>query len=102
PFASAAYCIDPPQAPFPTCRNLPFQSAMGSQTSDLISESEVGAIVISTRQKAGRAAATGGAIVPVGGLKRPAATGFADVIVVFGRSSESANRSQAAGLTVPS
>src|SRR5262245_55980068 len=44
----------PAQPPFPTASNLPFQVVDGSQTSTLISESELGVRVAETRQKPGR------------------------------------------------
>jgi hypothetical protein len=43
----------PAQPPFPPCLNFPFQPAAGSQTSNLISESEVGLAVPFTTQRAG-------------------------------------------------
>ena len=47
---------EPAQPPLPTAWNLPFQSAAGSQTSTLMSESLVGLSVAATRQNSGRLA----------------------------------------------
>ena len=98
PSPSGPYWIEPPQAPFPTCRNLPFQPDIGSQISDLMSESLDGLIVSATRQNAGRLAAAA-APPPPGGTNLPAATGIADVTVEFGSLSEAARRSHAAADT---
>src|SRR5215468_832860 len=76
--------------PLPTASNFVFQAEAGSQTSILMSESEVGLIVAATRQNAGRsryATACGGPFKPrpagpAGGANVPAATGCASVIVV--------------------
>src|SRR6476620_2589839 len=54
----------PAASPLPTARNFPFQPAIGSHTSDLMSESGVGAIVICTRQNA-RGTKNGGALLAV-------------------------------------
>jgi hypothetical protein len=62
---------------------LPFQFALGAQTSNLISESLVGLITPATRQKAGNSL-YGVAEPPAGGANAPAATDCAVVIVVLG------------------
>src|SRR5258708_2896444 len=79
-----------PPVPFPW--KLPFQPAAGIQTSILMSESLVGLSVAVTRQNAGRF--LNGAVgsprppPPAGGVKAPAATVAAEVIVVFGNDRE--------------
>src|SRR5688572_22909905 len=89
--------MEPPHAPLPTARNLPFQPAAGSQTSDLMSESLVGLIVSATRQKAGRlAAACAAPGPPPGCMNLPAATNVAELTVVFGSFSEAASCSHLA------
>src|SRR4051812_7298891 len=95
PSASASYTIDPPHAPFPTCRYLPFHTESGSHTSDLMSESADGLSVSATRQNGGRLATAG----PVAGVKRPPATTLAVVTEVLGSLSDSARRSQDAACT---
>src|SRR5215467_5841261 len=80
----------PAKPPLPTPLNLPFQSCAGSQISSLISESDVGASVAVTRQKAGVDLKTGGTSSPdfrLGGVNMPAATISATVTVTFGRAS---------------
>src|SRR4051812_6616868 len=69
-----------PYPPLPPWSNLPFQ-ASGIQTSNLISESDVGRETPETRQNAITVVAA-----PSGGVNCPAGTGAASVIVVFGRS----------------
>jgi len=89
--------MDPPHAPLPTWRNLPFQSDIGSQTSDLMSESVDGVIVSSTRQNAGIVPASRAAAAPpTVGTNLPAATTRARLIVVCGNDSEVVRRSQVA------
>src|SRR5262245_7754485 len=78
--------------------NLPFQFELGSQTSNLISESFVGLITPATRQKAGKSLY--GAAEPVVGVNAPGATGCAAVIVVLG-SFNSASPSHVAAETEP-
>src|SRR5215510_10526382 len=58
--------MDPAKPPLPTPMNLPFQFWMGSQSSMLIKESDVGVSVTCTRQCAGMFAGGGpaGAGVP--------------------------------------
>ena len=77
----------PAQAPFPTDCRFPFHPDSGSQTSILISESLTGVIVAATRQNAGRfrKAAPCLPFPPArpGGMKAPAATVSAMVMVVF-------------------
>src|SRR5688500_9422337 len=91
--------MDPPHAPLPTARNLPFHPDNGNQTSDLMSESDEGLIVSATRQNGGSpAAAALAAAPPAGGLNSPAATAVADVTDVFGNRSDAARCSQAAGV----
>src|SRR5215475_8553778 len=78
--------------------NLPFQFALGIQTSNLISESLVGLITPATRQNAGKSLY--GVAEPVGGANAPAATDCAAVIVVLG-SFNSASPSHVAAETEP-
>src|SRR5215469_1302021 len=75
----------PAKPPLPTPWNLPFQLA-GSQTSNRISESEVGAIEPVTRQKAGRRSM--GFALARGGVKEPGSRASARVMVVCGRASD--------------
>jgi len=72
--------IDPPQAPLPTCRNLPFQPDCGSQTSARMSESLDGVSFSVTRQNGGTVvnAAAAAAFVEFGGANAPARTGSAE------------------------
>ena len=81
----AGYAIAPLKAPLPTAWNLPFQPDAGIQTSILISESRVGFSVAATRQNAGRAREASAALP--GGVKGPASTACASVIVAFGSAS---------------
>src|SRR5258708_38322278 len=90
----------PDHPPFPTARNLPFQSVAGSHTSILMSESLDGASVAATRQNGGRSAYAR-ALPPAapapgaaGGTKPPAATNAAAVMDVLG-SFSSRSRSHA-------
>src|SRR2546426_12578878 len=84
--------IEPPMPPVPFPWKLPFQPVAGIHTSILISDSLVGFRVAVTRQKAGRflngAAASPRPPLPAGGVKAPAATVAADVIVVLGNDRE--------------
>src|SRR5579872_1331564 len=73
--------MNPFQPPFPTSWNLPFQPATGSQISVLISESLEGAMVMETRQNAGKSEKDA---FPSGALNCPAGTTCAEVIVVCG------------------
>jgi len=88
--------IEPPMPPVPFPWKLPFQPVTGIHTSILMSDSLVGFRVAVTRQKAGRflngAAASPRPPVPAGGVKAPAATVAADVIVVFGNDREPGSR----------
>src|SRR6185436_8915134 len=83
----------PAQPPLPTACSLPFHpppppATAGSQISILMSESLDGVSVAATRQNAGRSA-NGFAPRPrAGGVNAPAATVWADVIVVFGSLSD--------------
>src|SRR5262245_56451994 len=77
----------PFQPPLPVAWNLPFHAlAAGSQYSTLMSESADGLSVASTRQNAGRS--ENGLAPPrpprAGGVKAPAATDVAAVIVASG------------------
>src|ERR1700730_18263993 len=76
--------MDPLNAPLPTASYLPFHPDEGSQTSILMSESRVGFSVASTRQNDGSQSA-GRADAPAsGGVKAPAPTASARVIVACG------------------
>src|ERR1019366_2724014 len=84
--------MTPAQPPLPTASYLRFQFVAGSQTSILISESEVGLRVARTRQKAGRSfqglAAGPRPARPLGLAGRvnsPAATFCALVMVASGK-----------------
>src|SRR4051812_40120177 len=68
-----------PYPPLPPWSKFPFQ-ASGIQTSNLISESEVGRETPETRQNATTVVAA-----PSGGVNWPAGTDAASVIVVLGR-----------------
>src|SRR5713226_9542306 len=99
--------MTPAQPPLPTAWNLPFQPPAGSQTSTLISESLIGFNVAATRQNANsvlnaRAAAGAEVAAPAGagGVKAPAETVCASVIVVFGSVSDARPSHDAAALTV--
>ncbi len=89
--ASAGYGIEPDQPPLPTAWNLPFHPATGSHTSTLISESLVGVSVAATRQNAGSDAKSAALFCPPvagsAGVKAPAATGCASVMVAWGSAS---------------
>src|SRR5438128_12458787 len=74
----------PAQPPLPTAWNFPFQSAAGSQTSILMSESDEGVSVAATRQKAGSWLNCGTAGPVPGRVNAPAGTVWAKVIEVFG------------------
>ena len=71
----------PAHPPLPTPANLPFQFSSGSQTSNAICESLVGAMTPATRQNGGRLAI---AFVEPGGVKEPVVIACAAAIVVFG------------------
>src|SRR5262252_4479554 len=78
--------IAPAQPPLPTARNLPFQFFVGSQSSTLMFESEVGLSTIVTLQcsgigRGGGAFAGGGGPAPAGGVKMPSATVVAAVML---------------------
>src|SRR5271157_1698659 len=83
----------PLQPPLPTASNFPFQPDAGIQTSILMLESWLGARVAATRQKAGRLRMGWGA---PGGVKSPAATDWAEVILVSGSDSEARLSQEAA------
>src|SRR5580704_13660102 len=74
----------PAQPPLPTAWNFPFQSATGSQTSILMSESHEGVSVASTRQKVGNWLNCGVAGPVPGRVNAPAGTTRARVIEAFG------------------
>src|SRR5688572_8751926 len=74
----------PAQPPLPTAWNLPFHATAGSHTSILMSESEEGVCVATTRQKAGNWLNCGTAGPVPGRLNPPAGTIWAKVIDVFG------------------
>src|SRR5215472_10099178 len=87
--ASFTLSIDPAYPPTPIPSSLPFHPETGSQTSILMSESEVGLASATMRQNAGRllykSASSLPALFGVGGpLNVPAATVCASVIVVLG------------------
>src|SRR5262249_10718779 len=70
-----------------TERKFPCQPAMGSETSNLMSESLVGLITPTTLRKAGKllkGSVPGNTNVPAGGLNAPAATVSTETIAVFG------------------
>src|SRR5258706_4135832 len=67
----------PAVPPLPTPWNLPFQLAIGSQTSNVTA----GALTATTRQNAGRLRI---AVVPSGGVNAGPGTSSADLIVVSG------------------
>ena len=71
----------PAHPPLPTPANLPFHLSIGSQTSNRICESIVGAITPATRQKGGKLPM---ALVEPGGVNDPVVTASATVIVVLG------------------
>src|SRR6185369_6883863 len=86
--------MTPAHPPPPTNSNLPFQFS-GSQTSILMSESALGFSVAATRQSAGTVRTTSGGLGrvrplggggggPFGGVKTPAGTDSAIVIVALG------------------
>src|SRR5580692_1259539 len=74
----------PAKPPLPTAWNFPFQSAIGSQTSILMSESEEGVSVAATRQKVGSWLNCAFAESAPGRASVPAGTSSARVIDVFG------------------
>src|SRR5579862_4802795 len=73
--------MEPAKPPLPRPWNLPFQPAAGSQTSNWMLESGAGLMTPATRQKAGRL----GRGLPPGGVKLPAETSSAVLMVVAGR-----------------
>src|SRR6185503_21161831 len=101
----------PAHPPLPTAWNLPFQFSAGSHTSISICESDEGFSTTCTRQCAGSTICGAGGPPPrppaapprpcafgatgppggpcgAGGVKGPAGTSCADVIVVFGSASD--------------
>src|SRR5580704_10190244 len=82
--------MEPAKPPLPCPWNLPFQPLAGSQTSILISESEVGVESTAILQNAGRdlknaaAAAACAGFPGVGMVSAPAATDCAEVIFAWG------------------
>src|SRR5580704_14504899 len=74
----------PAQPPLPTASNFPFQSAIGSQISILMSESDEGVSVAVTRQKVGSWPNCGVAGSVPGRANFPAGTTWVSVIEVFG------------------
>src|SRR6516225_5360053 len=78
--------IAPAQPPLPTARNLPVQFFVGSHSSTLMLESDVGLSTIVTLQCSGisfggGAFAGGGGPPPGGGVKTPSATVVAAVML---------------------
>src|SRR5688500_2749208 len=71
----------PAPPPLPTPANFPFQFSSGSQTSNWICDSLVGAITPAIRQKGGRLAI---GLVERAGVNDPAVTDSAVVMVVCG------------------
>src|SRR6202034_3871892 len=100
--ASCISSISPANPPLPIPCSLPFHPETGSQTSSLMSESEVGFASATTRQNAGRLLYKVERWVPLGGaggpLNVPAATVCASVIVVLAIFA-AARRSQASWAT---
>src|SRR5688572_19276934 len=92
----------PAQPPLPTAWNLPFHATAGSQTSILMSESEVGVSVAATRQKAGNWLNCGSAGPVPGRLNPPAGTIWAKVIDVFGSDRDDKLSHDAAASACPS
>src|SRR5438876_10171003 len=74
----------PAQPALPTAWNFAFQSAAGSQTSILMSESDEGVSVAATRQNFGSWLNCGAAGLVPGKVNAPAGTIWARVIEVFG------------------
>ena len=86
---SCGYPMAPAHPPVPIALNLPFQPSTGSHTSILILESLVGFTVAATRQNGGRSAyGIAGPRAVAGGVKPPAGTDWASVIVVSGSASD--------------
>src|SRR5579872_6630355 len=85
--------MDPAKPPLPTPWNFPFQPVAGIQTSASMLESLEGLMVRATRQKPGTLTGP-----PSGGLKEPAATVWA--VVMVAPDSESLERSSQ-GVTAP-
>jgi hypothetical protein len=82
-----SYRIDPAKPPLPTDSYRPDHADSGSHSSNLIFESCVGRISPATRQKAagmGAGRMNARAQDGTGGVKAPAATDSAKVMVVFG------------------
>ncbi len=91
PPASAGYATDPPHAPLPTTRSVPFHPATGSQISRPIEESRDGVTVASTRQNAGSLAYAAAPVRPArppDALNAPAATSCARVIAASASESD--------------
>src|SRR5688500_403034 len=87
--------------PLPMPTYLPFHPLVGSHTSDLMSESLVGARLACTRQNSGRfenrpGPTPGGPPAPVGGWNAPAATTVAAVTLPFGSARSASSRHSAA------
>src|SRR5215469_11663505 len=86
--ASCTGSIDPAYPPTPIPSSLPFHPATGSQTSSLMSESELGFASATTRQNAGRLLYKSASSLPLfgtgGPLNAPAATVCASLIVALG------------------
>src|SRR4051812_18159780 len=61
----------PAQPPLPSCVYFPFHPAAGSQTANLISESEVGRMMPVTSQRAGASATANDEVIVVYGNFRP-------------------------------
>src|SRR6185312_17445590 len=92
--------MPPAKPPLPTPRYLPFHPVSGIHTSILISESFAGLIVAATRQNAGRFFTEAGGTLAPGGIKAPASTGCARLMVVSG-SLSAARLSQVAAMAEP-
>src|SRR6478672_3457100 len=86
--ASCIWSINPANPPLPMPCSLPFHPETGSQTSSLMSESELGLASATTRQNAGRLLYRDERSAPLKGagglLNVPAATFCASVIVALG------------------
>src|SRR5215471_8245725 len=86
--------MSPAQPPFPTPANLPFHPVSGIQTSNRISESDVGAITPAIRQKGGRFLSAPGWR---GSAKDPSLISCASVTAVFVGAREARPAHPAAG-----
>ena len=78
----------PAQPPLPTAWNFPFHPEAGSQTSNLMSESDDGVSVAATRQNPGSFLNACPPPPAAGGVNPPAATVWANVMVVLGSFSD--------------